>query len=356
MDADMHVAPSITWPTCVDPRRLSNWMNERCLSRGQIENPELLSGGTQNVLIRFNRGGRTFVLRRPPEHLRSNSNETNRREARILAALSKTDLPHPELIAACSDENVLGAAFYLMEVVDGFNARALLPMPHAGDRTIRRRMGLALVEAIGRLALLDYGALGLANFGKIAGFLERQTDRWSRQLASYTEYSGWSGARALGNVEAVRDWLDAHRPASFHAGIIHGDYHLSNVMYRHDSGEIAAIVDWELSTIGAPLIDLGWLIATWPSPDGEQHPGIVGTAPWDGFPNAEELVCHYANATGLPVTQIGWYAVLACFKLAILLEGTHARACVGKAPRATGDRLHAAAVALFARACTWMQL
>jgi aminoglycoside phosphotransferase (APT) family kinase protein len=219
---------------------------------------------------------------------------------------------------------------------------------------MRHRMGLALVEGIARLAMLDYVELGLADFGAVNGFLERQTERWSRQLAGYCEHAGWPGPQELGDVRILKDWLDKNRPASFRAGIVHGDYHLSNVMYRGDSAELAAIVDWELTTIGAPLLDLGWLLATWPRPDGTQEPGIVGTAPWDGFPTAEELVVHYAKVTGATADSIEWYAVLACYKLGILLEGTYARACAGKTSVETGARLHSGAIALFARAKQWL--
>jgi aminoglycoside phosphotransferase (APT) family kinase protein len=220
---------------------------------------------------------------------------------------------------------------------------------------MRHRMGLALVEGIARLSRIDHVAVGLADFGKADGFLERQTGRWMAQLASYSEHAGWPGPGDLGDVGAVRDWLDRYRPTSFRPGIIHGDYHLSNVMYCPHSGELAAIVDWELSTIGAPLIDLGWLLATWPRADGAQEPGIVGTAPWSGFPRPEELVRHYGVVTGHEPKAVEWYAVLACFKLALIQEGTYARACAGKAPVETGAYLHASSMALMRRAREWMR-
>jgi aminoglycoside phosphotransferase (APT) family kinase protein len=155
-------------------------------------------------------------------------------------------------------------------------------------------------------------------------------------------------------VDVVGDWLEAHRPQPFKTGILHGDYHLSNVMFRCDSAELAAIVDWELATIGDPLMDLGGLLATWPEPDGVQRPGIVGTAPWDGFPTAPELIERYEGVIGRKVDSVEWYGVLGCYKLGILLEGTYARACAGKASVETGERLHAAAQALFGRAMNWV--
>jgi aminoglycoside phosphotransferase (APT) family kinase protein len=337
----------------VDLAAVAAWMDGQGLGSGPLEDAVLLAGGTQNILLKFSRSGRSYVLRRPPPHLRANSNETMRREARVLAAIAGTDVPHPGLIAACGDETVIGAAFYLMEPIDGFNPTTGLPPLHAGSEAIRHRMGLSLVEGIAALGALDYRALGLEGFGKPDNYLERQVARWKAQLDSYAEFDGWTGPAEIPGVDRVAAWLDAHRPSTFQPGIIHGDYHLANVMYRHDSGDLAAIVDWELTTIGDPLLDLGWLMATWP--EGETPaPGAVGVQPWTGFPTADELVEHYRPRTTRDLGTLDWYAVLACYKLGIILEGTHARACAGRAPKATGDRLHATTIGLFQRALRWI--
>jgi len=131
-----------TWRELVDLDRLTAWMDGEGLGRGSIENPTPLAGGTQNVLLRFQRDGRPYVLRRSPRHPRGDGNVTNRREARVLGALTGTDVPHPGLIAACSSEDVIGASFYLMEPVDGFNPMIGLPPLHAGDAKVRHTMGL----------------------------------------------------------------------------------------------------------------------------------------------------------------------------------------------------------------------
>lgn len=337
----------------IDTLALDGWMTAQGLGDGPISDVRRLAGGTQNILVRFTRGGRDFVLRRPPPHLRGNSNETMRREARMLGAIAETAVPHPKLIAGCPDETVIGAAFYLMEPVDGFNPTSGLPPLHAGSEAVRRRMGLSLVEGVAALGALDYRELGLEGFGKPDNYLERQVARWRGQLASYSEHADWTGPAEIPGVDRVADWLDAHRPESFMPGIIHGDYHLANVMYRNDSGELAAIVDWELTTIGDPLLDLGWLMATWPEGD---PPAVdaVSVTPWSGFPSAPELIEHYRARTPRDLSQIEWYAVLACYKLGIILEGTHARACAGKAPRDTGDLLHAKTIGLFERALRWI--
>lgn len=338
----------------IDTARLASWMDGHALECGPISESESLCGGTQNILVRFRRGSRYFVLRRGPAHLRPQSNQTISREARVLSALASTRVPHPTLYAACNDESVLGAAFYLMEPVEGFNPRGTLPVPHSAEPAMRRRMGLALVEGIAELGALDYVSLGLADLGRTTGFLERQVSRWRSQLDSYAEYAGWQGPAELGDVSGVGSWLERCLPPAFTPGIMHGDYHLSNVMYRHDSAELAAIVDWELTTIGDPLIDLGWLIATWPEPDGQQFPGVVGTAPWDGFPTVAELVEHYGRCSARNLEHLRWYTVVACYKLAIILEGTYARACARKSDLETGERLHSAAQTLLRRARLWL--
>jgi aminoglycoside phosphotransferase (APT) family kinase protein len=151
-------------------------------------------------------------------------------------------------------------------------------------------------------------------------------------------------------VERVAQWLDAHRPPAFRPGIIHGDYHLANVLFARTGPALAAIVDWELTTIGDPLLDLGWLLATWPEPGDVATGATMQVTPWEGFPTAGELVAHYRARSDRDCTAIAWYEVLACYKLGIILEGTHARACAGRAPKATGDLLHAMTVALFERA------
>ena len=334
----------------VDLDAVSAWMDAEGLPAGAIENLESLGGGTQNVLLRFERGGRRYVLRRPPRHLRANSNETMRREARVLGALAGSAVPHPRLIAACPQTDVIGASFYLMEPIDGFNPTVGLPEPHASSPDLRHAMGLAMVDAIAALGAVDYEAVGLGDFGRVDGFLERQVPRWKKQLDSYAEFDGYPGPDIPG-VGDVGAWLDERRPTSWRPGILHGDYHLANVLFSFDGPELAAIVDWELSTAGDPLLDLGWMLATWPDEHGLSPAGLM-LSDSEGLPDRDELVARYATRSDRDVAAIDWYLVLACYKLGIILEGTNARACAGKADRATGDFLHAATVALFERALT----
>jgi aminoglycoside phosphotransferase (APT) family kinase protein len=279
-----------------------------------------------------------------------NGSETIRREARMLAALKGTDVPHPGLIAACPTEDVLGSAFYLMEPVEGFNVTVGMPALHASDPRIRHRMGLAMADGAAALGNVDHLAKGLADFGKVEGYLDRQVARWRSQLDGYAEYPGWPGPGEIPGVDKVSAWLEAHKPKSFKPGIIHGDYHLANVMFRPDGPQLAAIVDWELTTVGDPLIDVGWLAATWPDADGGRPGSPVTIAPWDGFPTIGEVIDRYRELSTRDLSAISWYGVLACYKLGIILEGSNARAHAGKAPKEIGDRLHATCIGLFERA------
>lgn len=329
----------------VDLDKLAAWMDGQRLESGPLRDLELITGGTQNILMRFTRGRRSFVFRRPPPHKRANSDETMRREARVLAALEGSDVPHPALIAACGDESCLGAAFYLMEPVDGFNPSLGLPEPHASDLAMQHRMGLAMPEAIAALGRVDYVARGLADLGKVEGWAARQVGRWRKQLESYRDVPGYPGPEIRG-VGDVGRWLDANRPQDVRAGLIHGDCHFANVLVRRDCGELAALVDWELVTLGDPLLDLGHMLCTWPRVGAA---GVVAMqAP--GLPTPDEVMAHYAKRSTRDLSNVRWYRVLACYRLGLILEGTHARACAGLAPKETGDRLHASAVDLLEQA------
>ena len=330
----------------VDLAVLRAWMDDQSLGDGPLGDAELIAGGTQNILVRFSRADRSYVLRRPPVNKRANSDETMRREARVLAALANSVVPHPGLIASEPDPEMLGAAFYLMEPIAGFNATLGLPAPFDTDLGWQRDMGLAMPDALAALASVDHVAVDLADLGRFDGWAERQVGRWRRQLDSYSDLDGYNGPDIPG-VDAVGEWLAARLPTDAQPGLIHGDYHFANVLIRADRPAVAAIVDWELVTIGDPLLDLGHLLATWPQRD---TVGISVMA--DGLPTHEEVIARYAKQTTRSLDGLLWYRVLACYRLGLILEGTHARACAGLAPKATGDQLHAHAVGLLEQALT----
>jgi aminoglycoside phosphotransferase (APT) family kinase protein len=333
---------------------VAEWMSQQGLGDGPLEDVSKISGGTQNIMLRFTRSGRPYVLRRGPKHLRPRSNLVITRETQVLTVLAGTDVPHPHLIASCDDPGVLGdAVFYLMEPIDGFNAGEELPPLHASDPSVRFRMGLSMADALAKLGAVDYLATGLGDFGKPAGFLERQVPRWLSELESYREFENYPGPDIPG-VHDVANWLEQGRPSAWTPGIMHGDYHAANVMFSRTGPEVVAIVDWEMCTIGDPLLDLGWLLATWRQTDA---PSAFGGTLFEmgGLPDTADLVEQYARNTTRDLSHITWYTVLACFKLGIVLEGTLARACAGKAPKEVGDLLHAATVQLFEQALTLME-
>jgi aminoglycoside phosphotransferase (APT) family kinase protein len=333
----------------LDLTAVAQWMSQQGLGEGPLEDVSSVTGGTQNVMLRFTRSSRPYVLRRGPRHLRPRSNSVMLRETKVLAALAGSDVPHPHLIATCEDPGVLGdAVFYLMEPVDGFNAGEGLPPLHAGDPAVRFGMGLSMADALARLGAIDHVAVGLADFGKPEGFLERQVPRWLAELDSYNDYDGYPGPEIPG-IQQVAGWLEANRPTVWTPGIMHGDYHAANVMFSRTGPEVVAIVDWEMCTIGDPLLDLGWLLSTWRQSDGTAvFSHALGGQ--DGLASTDELFARYAANTTRDLSHITWYTVLACFKLGIVIEGTLARAYAGKAEKAVGDQLHAATVHLFERA------
>ncbi|MET0898576.1 MAG: phosphotransferase family protein [Mycobacterium sp.] len=328
-------------------------MTAQGLGDGPLENVAAITGGTQNVMLRFERSGRPYVFRRGPLHLRPISNKVILRETRVLQALAGSDVPHPRLIAVCDDTAVLGdAVFYLMEPIDGFNAGAELPELHAADPQIRYDMGLSMTDALARLAAVDHVAVGLSEFGKPEGFLERQVPRWLSELESYTAFDNYSGSEVPG-IQDVANWLQQHQPTDWKPGIMHGDYHSANVMFSRTGPDIVAIVDWEMCTIGDPLLDLGWMMATWHLP-GQNEVLDHALMKAGGLPTISEIIDRYGQNTTRDLSDINWYAAMACFKLGIILEGTHARAGAGMAPKEIGDLLHSATLLLFDRAHKFM--
>ncbi|OLM19332.1 MULTISPECIES: phosphotransferase family protein [unclassified Pseudonocardia] len=326
----------------VDLEAVAGWGRGAGLPGGPVSAVERIGGGTQNVVLRLDWGGRDLVLRRPPEHPRPASNATLAREMRVLSALAGADVPHPGFVAGCTDESVLGVVFYLMEAVDGDNPGATVGALYRDDAAARAAAATDTATALARLAAVDHEAIGLGDLGRPDGFLERQVPRWLDHLASYDRIPEYGGNR-LPHVPELARWLEAHRPPPSPPGLVHGDYHLNNVLLDPVRPRVAAIVDWEMCTVGDPLLDLGWLLVTWP--DGGPDP-LTGAAlaAAGGLPGRDELVGAWADAGDREPSAVDWYTVLAGFKFAIVIEGTHARALAGQADPDVGQHLHDAAV------------
>jgi aminoglycoside phosphotransferase (APT) family kinase protein len=284
------------------------------------------------------------------------------REHRVLSALAGTDVPVARPIALCEDASVNDAAFYVMEYVEGVVLESKLPPGFAETAAERRRIGDALVATLAKLHAVDFAAIGLADFGRPDGYLERQVRRWAQQ---------WERSKTapLPAIEELARRLAAALPESPPATLVHGDYRLGNLaLDPRDPGRVAAIFDWEMATLGDPLADLGYTLIYWTeserSEDGEgargerSEPGDaqagspIGTsvtaAP--GFHTRDELVAAYARTTGRDVAAIDFYQVLALYKLAVISEGIYARFRMGKTLGAGFDNMQRAAEPLAARA------
>jgi aminoglycoside phosphotransferase (APT) family kinase protein len=307
----------------IDTAVLAQWMDKQWLpGSGAPLTARYISGGASNEIFELQRGDERMALRKPPAKVPKGRNEIMLREYRVIAALNDTDVPHPQGYAVCEDTSVLGACFYIMGYIDGWTPMGPLPPPFDGDPKLRVGMANELVDAIAHLGQVDWRAVGLEGFGKPEGFLDRQVDRWLAHL-------GKIKFRELPGLDEAAQWLRRHTPKRFTAGIIHGDYQFANVMFHHgNEARMAAIVDWEMATVGDPLLDLAWILMTWPDPNEDRNSGYVD---FSGMPSREELMQRYATTSGLPVDAMDYYIVLARFKMACVLEAGYARYVQGGA-------------------------
>jgi aminoglycoside phosphotransferase (APT) family kinase protein len=330
-----------------DPDRLTGWLDIHVPALG--DGPlaiKKIHGGTSNVILSLNRGGDTMILRRPPATPPPGSEKSIMREARVLTALRPTDVPHPYCHGKCADPDVIGAPFYVMELVEGWPAdlrdgkiydRAPFDQPpHAWG------IPFAMVDGLIALAKVDYKAVGLAEFGHPDNFLERQVDRWERQIKSYKQLYDHE-FRDLPGYELLRDWLLANIPDDFRPGIIHGDVGTPNALFAFDAPcRLTALIDWELSTIGDPLLDLAWFSS------GLRDARLPGHVPEKAlynvgaWPTRQELMDHYSAGTGRDMASFDYFLLLAMFKSGCILEYKVAQANKGILPAETGrffDRL-----------------
>ena len=327
----------IGWPA------LNAWIaGQQLPGAGPVTAARKLAGGVQNNVFLLERGGESLVLRRPSKHLRANSNETMLREARILRALEGGAVPCPAVYAVCDDPAVIGACFYLMTPLEGFAPSGRLPGRYATDAAWRRSMGEEMIRAAAALSAVDPAEAGLQGLGKPDEWHERQVGRWRAQLESLHVMPNYD-AGGLPHVEEIGRWLSDHLPQDRRIGLIHGDLQFANVLFSLQSPRISGVVDWELATLGDPLLDLGWVLGSWwekGDPDGKRP--LV--APWEDFTSRAELARLYGEITGRRLDDLPWYFALACYKLACLLEGTYARSKSGQLPAHVGAQIRAYAI------------
>lgn len=309
----------------IDLDRLARWMDDEGLpGKGAPLEHRFITGGSQNEIYEVRRGSLHAALRIPPRSAPAGRDEGILREWRIIEALDGSGVPHTPAIAACRDTSVLGRAFYLMGFVDGWSPMDRIggtwPAPFDTDLSARRGLAFQLVEGIALLGNVDWRAKGLEGLGRPDGFHERQVDRWTAFLSRIK-------GRDLPGFEEAAAWLRAHRPHDYVPGLMHGDYQFANVMYREGApAQLAAIVDWEMGTVGDPKLDLGWVVQSWPDDTSSPEASSASYVDMYGMPSRGEVLGHYAAVSGRQVDDIDYYVVLAKWKLGVVLEQGFQRA------------------------------
>ncbi|AGS68573.1 phosphotransferase family protein [Streptomyces collinus] len=289
----------------------------------------LIEGGRSNLTYALSDGTAKWVVRRPPlGHVLATAHDM-RREHRVISALHPTDVPVPRPVLLCEDEEVLGAPFYVMDFVEGTPYRTAQQLAPLGPERTRDAV-LSLVDTLVELHAVDPAEVGLADFGRPEGFLDRQLRRWGKQLDA-------SRNRELPGIDELHAALGRELPASPAATVVHGDYRLDNVLIGDDD-RIRAILDWEMSTLGDPLTDLG-LLVMYSRPLGMPHSPVSTTAEAPGHPSPRELIERYAARSGRDVSAVSWYTAFAWFKLAVILEGIHYRYTLGQTVGRGFDRI-----------------
>jgi aminoglycoside phosphotransferase (APT) family kinase protein len=321
------------WPMTVgivpgieDGTRLARWLTANGVAGdGQVPDIELISGGRSNLTYRMHFGGRRMVLRRPPlGHVLPTAHDMAR-EFRVLTALHGTDIPVPAPLALCSDQDVIGAPFYVMEYVDG----VVLRTPEDGERLTPedgQQLSALLAGMLAAIHTVDVEEVGLTGFGRPEGYLSRQLARWQRQWKL-------SATRDMPGYDRLVERLAAGLPADGDHSLVHGDFRLDNTLVRLNPGQatgIAAVVDWEMSTLGDPLADLGLTLIYWADPDDREWMNLdvnIGATVtgMPGFFTRDQFASRYSELTGRDLRRISYYMAFGCFKLAVVLEGIHAR-------------------------------
>lgn len=282
---------------------------------------ELVEGGRSNLTYFLRQGSQSWVLRRPPLGHRQPTAHNMRREFEVLRGLAETRVPAPEPLAICEDPDVIGAEFYVMEKAEGRILRA--PADLDFDPEQARRCSEGMIATLAGIHTVDYESAGLAGLGRPSGYLGRQVERWTGQLDS--------GIRVSPELREISRRLAESIPNRDQAALVHGDFRMDNVMLDPaDPGRVTAVLDWEMATLGDPLADLGMLLMYWRRPGERAASDAHAMTVAEGFMERDELVTRYASITGLDVEDLDFFEVLAHFKLAVIVEGIHARNQAGE--------------------------
>jgi aminoglycoside phosphotransferase (APT) family kinase protein len=310
----------VSSPPGLDLPSLTQWMDsEQTGLRQGVLVAEPLSGGKSNLTYRVSDGASEWVLRRPPlGHVLPSAHDMAR-EFRVISALAQTDVPVAEPVAFCDAEDIIGARFYLMSYVNG-RAVDEHDLPASATREEFTEMHRLLVDALASIHRVEPGDVGLGALGRPDGYLARQIKRWRTQWEA-------SETRPLPEVDVIVGMLQSGLPTRSDASIVHGDYRIGNVLFSPAGDSVAAVVDWEMATLGDPLADLGLFVA--------YHDQACD----DRLPTTDWLIERYASASGKDVSELGWYLGLANFKLAVICEGIHRRYLAGQTVGEGFDRI-----------------
>jgi aminoglycoside phosphotransferase (APT) family kinase protein len=317
-------------PIGLDLEKLASYMDSGPLSG------ELIAGGKSNLTYKVRAGERTWIVRRPPlGHVLATAHDMAR-EHRIITALRSTAVPVPHTIALCTDESVIGAPFYVMEFVEGAIYRTAVESAALGRERLEKITD-SLTDVLARLHAVEPESVGLHDFGRPDGYMQRQLTRWRKQLDA-------SRSRELPGIDELHARLDKDIPAAKQVGIVHGDYRLDNVIVEND--RVRAVLDWEMSTLGDQLADLGLMLMYWERLT--KGDGLFGDPPaGDWYPT--DLAEKYARASGADLSRLNWYEAFANFKLAVIAEGIHFRFISGKTVGEGFDRVGEGVPRLVAR-------
>jgi aminoglycoside phosphotransferase (APT) family kinase protein len=300
----------------IEVDRVGAWLERNVPGTEAPFHVEMVSGGHSNLTYEVQDAcGARHVVRRPPLKQVLATAHDMAREHRIVAALVPSPVLVPETLGLCEDESVTGAPFYVMRHVEGpilhDRARAETLEPDA-----RRRAGESLVDVLVELHAVDPDEVGLGDLGRREGYIERQLRRWTKQYEQ-------AKTRELPDIERVRDALAADVPEQGPATIVHGDYKLGNFVHQ-PTGDVAAVLDWELCTLGDPLADLGFLVLSWVDRPGDDLWRDSASAA-EGFPSSDELVARYAARSGRDVSRVDYYVAFSAWRMACIVEGVYAR-------------------------------
>ena len=310
-------------PPGIDPDGVEAWFAAHVPRARLPLRFELIAGGRSNLTYRVeDAAGAAFVLRRPPLRGVLPSAHDMAREHRIIAALHPTAVPVPRPLGLCQNESVTGAPFYVMDFVEGVVPRDRATAAAGLPAALRGAAARSLLEVLVTLHQVDVDAVGLGQLGRREGYLERQLRRWTRQWEQ-------SRTRELPLIDEVGARLAARVPPQRAATIVHGDYRLDNVILSPADGRVRAVLDWELCTLGDPLADVGLLLVYWTEPGDPLEPLRDPPTTLPGFPSRAELAAAYAERSGRDLGELDYYLAFGYWKLAVILEGVHARSVAG---------------------------